>query len=192
VADDPPRGEPEHSTLDYDREARQGVPEVVYGPGKTVEQVADICHRLLRRNHGPVVVTRIEATDAERVQALVALPDGTGASEYDAEARLLCWRPAAPGDHLVAVVTAGTADHAVAAEAAATCRAFGLPVLRVNDVGVAGLHRVLARVDDCAGPTWWSSSRAWRALWRASAADSCAARSSPSRPPAATGPRSRA
>ncbi|HYQ68197.1 nickel pincer cofactor biosynthesis protein LarB [Actinophytocola sp.] len=129
------------ATLDLDRERRQGLPEIVYGPGKTPSQVTAIVSALLAHNTGPVLVTRIEAADAGTVLARV--PDGT----HDAEARLLVWRPAPPREFSVVIVTAGTADGPVAAEAAGVATAVGLGVTRVSDVGVAGLHRLLARVD---------------------------------------------
>jgi len=127
--------------LDVGRERRQGLAEVVYAPGKTTEQVIAIVRGLLDRNTGPVLVTRVAAETAEAVQAEV---DG---GRYDPEARLLAWRPSPPGDFAVAVVSAGTADWPVAAEASAVAAAIGLDVTTIHDVGVAGLDRVL-RVRD--------------------------------------------
>ncbi|MFI9818057.1 nickel pincer cofactor biosynthesis protein LarB [Saccharothrix variisporea] len=124
--------------VDVDREARQGLPEVVYGSGKTPEQVVGIVRTLLRHNDGPVLVTRVEPEVAEFV--LAAVPDGV----YDGGARLLVWRPAEPGGFGVVVASAGTADLPVAREAAAVAGAVGLGVTTVTDVGVAGLHRLLA------------------------------------------------
>ena len=109
------------------------MPEIVYGPGKTREQVTTIVHALLANNTGPVLATRIEAEDAAAV--LAEVPGG----RYEADARLLSWRPAPTRAFTVAVVTAGTADGPVAAEAAAVGSAIGLDVTRVSDVGVAGL-----------------------------------------------------
>lgn len=136
------------ATLDFDRERRQGLPEIVYGPGKTPAQIVAIVRSLLSHNEGPVLVTRIEQPDARQV--LAEVPGGT----HDAEARLLVWRPAVTRDFSVVVVTAGTADGPVAAEAAAVGSAIGLDVTRVSDVGVAGLHRLLSvaevlRAADC-------------------------------------------
>ncbi|NUT99482.1 MAG: nickel pincer cofactor biosynthesis protein LarB [Saccharothrix sp.] len=124
--------------VDVDREARQGLPEVVYGSGKTPEQVVGIVRTLLRHNDGPVLVTRVEPDAAETV--LAAVPDGV----YDGGARLLVWRPAAPIGFDLVVASAGTADLPVAREAAAVAGAVGLGVTTVTDVGVAGLHRLLA------------------------------------------------
>lgn len=123
--------------VDLDRERRQGLPEVVYGTGKTAAQTVAVVRTLLERNSGPVLVTRVDPGTAAAVRDSV--PDG----RYNAEARLLVWRPAAPVDFDLVVVTAGTADRPVAAEAAAVAVAIGLPVESIHDVGVAGLHRLL-------------------------------------------------
>lgn len=128
--------------VDVDREARQGVPEVVYGPGKTAEQIAGIVAALLRHNQGPVLVTRCEAAQAEAV--MTEVPGG----RYDAEARLLTWRPAARGAFALGVVAAGTADRPVAEEARAVAVGLGLATTAWHDVGVAALDRVLAVKDE--------------------------------------------
>jgi NCAIR mutase (PurE)-related protein len=129
------------ATLDLDREARQGLPEIVYGPGKTAGQIAAIVRELLAHNTGPVLATRVGAADAASVLA------GVPAGSYDLDARLLSWRPAPTRDFSLLVVTAGTADGPVAAEASAVAKAIGLRVSTVVDVGVAGLHRLLSVVD---------------------------------------------
>ena len=123
--------------LDLDREHRQGLPEVVNGPGKTAEQIAVIVAALLANNTGPVLVTRVASDVAEAVMGQVA------GGRHDPEARLLVWRPADAGDFRVAVVAAGTSDRPVAAEAAAVASAIGLRVTAFHDVGVAGLDRIL-------------------------------------------------
>jgi hypothetical protein len=126
---------------DTDREARLGLPEVIYGPGKTVEQITGVAGSLLAANSGPVLATRIEPVVAEAV--LGELPGGT----YHPAARLLVWRPAGPLGFRLAVVSAGTSDGPVAAEAVAVAEAVGLGVVRISDVGVAGVHRLLAARD---------------------------------------------
>jgi pyridinium-3,5-biscarboxylic acid mononucleotide synthase len=135
-------GELGFATVDVDRERRQGLPEVVYGPGKTPEQIAEIVRVLLATATGPVLVTRIEADAAAAVRE--AVPDG----EYHDLARIVVWRPAEPGGFSLGVVTAGTSDGPVAAEAAVTARSIGLRVNTFVDVGVAGLHRLLCRADE--------------------------------------------
>lgn len=123
---------------DTGREARLGLPEVVFGPGKTARETAGVVERLLAANQGPVLATRVEQPTGDEVLRLV--PGG----RYDPAARVLVWRPAPPLGFVVAVVSAGTSDGSVAAEATAVAAATGLSVDRVADVGVAGLHRLLA------------------------------------------------
>ncbi|MFD7906520.1 nickel pincer cofactor biosynthesis protein LarB [Kitasatospora sp. NPDC059747] len=123
--------------VDIGREQRQGLPEVVYGPGKTPGQIRAIVAELLRDNSGPVLVTRVDPGTAGEV--LDHLPAGS----YDATAGLLVWRPAGTNGFALTVVSAGTSDWPVAAEAAAVAEAVGLAVTTVQDVGVAGLQRVL-------------------------------------------------
>ncbi|RYF58729.1 MAG: nickel pincer cofactor biosynthesis protein LarB [Comamonadaceae bacterium] len=132
-------------TVDVDRERRQGLPEVVYGPGKSDLEIVRIVETLLQNNSGPVLVTRIGHNSA----AVVA--DAVPGSTYDEAARLLVWRPAEPLGFTLGVVTAGTADGPVASEAAAVASAVGLTVEEVRDVGVAGIHRLMARVEQIRG-----------------------------------------
>jgi pyridinium-3,5-biscarboxylic acid mononucleotide synthase len=129
---------------DTGREARLGLPEVVYGPGKTPEQIVGVVRSLLAGNEGPVLVTRVAAEDAAAVGAVV--PGG----HYDPAARLLVWRPAPPRPFRVVVASAGTSDGPIAAEAAAVATAIGLHVRELRDVGVAGVHRLLAEADELA------------------------------------------
>lgn len=126
--------------LDPDRGARTGVPEIVYAPGKTVDQVVVAFTGLLDRGVAPVIAARCSPEQLAAVAAAVPGVTVTGA--------LVAARPLAARGYNVTVVTAGTADQHVADEAAATLAAFGFTVDRVDDVGVAGVHRLLARVDD--------------------------------------------
>jgi NCAIR mutase (PurE)-related protein len=130
------------ATLDVDRERRQGLPEVVFAPGKTAAQIVAIVGELLAHSTGAVLVTRVAPDVAETVSA------GVLGGRYDEGAQLLSWRPADPGPLTVAVVTAGTADGPVAAEAVAVAAAIGLRTELIADVGVAGLHRLLERLPD--------------------------------------------
>lgn len=128
-----------YARVDTDRAARQGVPEVVYGPGKEPAQIVGIVTTLLEANTGPVLVTRIDADAAAEV--LAGVPGGA----YDASARVLTWRPVTePRGWRVAVVTAGTSDGPVADEVVAVASAIGLDVLDLRDVGVAAIHRLFA------------------------------------------------
>jgi NCAIR mutase (PurE)-related protein len=128
--------------IDHHRELRTGVPEIVYGPGKTVEQIAAALGELARRAGG-ALATRVDAARAEALRRV--LPDVV----FHDLARIAVLGapaprpPAAP----VAVVCAGTSDLPVAEEAALVAEFLGAPVVRVHDVGVAGVHRLLARLD---------------------------------------------
>jgi pyridinium-3,5-biscarboxylic acid mononucleotide synthase len=127
---------------DTHRHLRSGFPEVIFGPGKTVEQIVTLLRELGERAGGvPVMATRIEAEVARQV--LAALPD----ARYLDVPRLLVRGPMPAPDQgrgTVAVLTAGTSDIPVAEEAAVTAELAGNRVERVFDVGVAGLHRLLA------------------------------------------------
>jgi len=126
--------------VDHHRALRQGMAEAVYGPGKTPEQCAAIVAELLAEpGSSPVLLTR--ADDAQAAAALARNPGGerTGTT--------LAWRSCAPRPETVVLATAGTADLPVAEECAATLAAHGLDPVRLIDVGVAGVHRLLASAD---------------------------------------------
>lgn len=125
--------------LDHGRAARTSEPEVVYGQGKPPSVVARLLRELLGAGTGPVLATRCSPEHAE------LFPEG----HYDAVSRLLVARSAEPDRRLgpTVVACAGTSDLPVAAEAVGTLRAFGAPVELVADVGVAGVHRVLAETE---------------------------------------------
>jgi len=130
--------------LDHNRALRQGQVEVVYGEGKTVAQLLDIARRFERRGEG-LLVTRLG--DEARAALVDEFPAGT-ANDLARTFVLAGAEPATPRVRgTVLVVTAGTGDLPVAEEAAVTAAVFGNPVDRLYDVGVAGIHRVLSRVD---------------------------------------------
>ena len=125
--------------VDHHRELRQGFPEAVYSPGKTRDQCTAIVAELLEGpSGGPVLLTRADPDLAATV--MDAVPGGT----YHAGARLGVWRPAPDRIGMPVVACAGTADLPVADEVAATLEALGWPPARLTDVGVSGLHRLLA------------------------------------------------
>jgi NCAIR mutase (PurE)-related protein len=125
--------------LDVDRERRTGDPEVVYGAGKTPEQVVQSLRALNERHPDhAVLATRLDAETRAAVRR--ELP----AAEVDDVARAATLGPLPTARGLVAVVSAGTSDGPVAAEAALTARLHGANVERMEDVGVAGIHRLLA------------------------------------------------
>ncbi len=127
--------------IDHHRALRQGYPEVVFGEGKTPEQTMLICERLAARGDGFLVTRSSESTRA----ALAAEYPG---AEIDALGRTVLLRAASatpPLDTGALVVTAGTGDLPVAQECVVALSAFGHAARRVADVGVAGIHRVLAQ-----------------------------------------------
>ena len=128
------------ATIDHHRAVRHGYPEVVYGEGKNPEQVVAITERLLERG-GSALVTR---TDAATRQALRARFEGAVVNDMARTVRI--GTPAAStGRGAILVVTAGTSDLPVAEEAAESAIAMGNSVARLNDVGVAGIHRLLSQ-----------------------------------------------
>jgi len=128
--------------VDHHRRLRTGLPEAVYGPGKTADECVAIVGELLDGGDGPVILTR--ADDAQRDAVLAAHPGGTSIGRRH---HLVTWRPAPPRSATVVVASAGTADRPVADECAAALTALGLPPVRLADVGVAGLHRLLPEVE---------------------------------------------
>jgi hypothetical protein len=132
--------------VDHHRMLRTRLPEAVYAPGKTAAQCASLVGELLAGEGGPVLLTRADADQAGA--ALAAHPEGVVTGDRH---RLVAWRPAPPRPAHVVVVSAGTADLPVADECAATLAALGLPAARLTDVGVAGVHRLLADVDQLTG-----------------------------------------
>ena len=132
--------------VDHHRPLRQGLPEAVYGPGKTPEQCAAIVAELLAEpDGGPVVLTRV--SDDQASVAMQSNPDGTRVSTGPALS-LVSWRHAPTRPARVVALTAGTADLPVAAECVATLRSFGVEPVLSPDCGVAGVHRLLATADE--------------------------------------------
>ena len=129
-----------NSRIDTHRALRQGIPEVIYGGEKSAEQIIEAA-RALQQAGQDVLVTRVEDEKAARI--LGQLPE----AEYDALARLI-WigprEPAIQGKGTILVISAGSADLPVATEAVQVARRFGNKVELLQDVGVAGLHRLLA------------------------------------------------
>jgi NCAIR mutase (PurE)-related protein len=133
-----------YARVDHHRALRQGMVETVYGPGKTPEQCAAIVAELLAQPaSSPVLLSR---ADGGQVRAALAVNPGgevTGDERDGVATHTVVWRPAPERGERVLVVTAGTADLPVADECDATLRAHGFRPVRIADVGVAGLHRVL-------------------------------------------------
>ena len=132
------------AAVDTGREKRQGFAEVVYGAGKTAEQIAEILKTLLAESEGNVMATRVDAQKARAV--LAALPE----AHYDEVSRIVYVERKAPLEdaaHRILVVTAGTSDIPVAEEAALTARLMGNDVRTIYVViVVAGMEGALASV----------------------------------------------
>ncbi|GIV01137.1 MAG: 1-(5-phosphoribosyl)-5-amino-4-imidazole-carboxylate carboxylase [Actinomycetota bacterium] len=129
--------------VDHHRELRQGACEIVYGRGKTVEEVRAIVERLLAGNEGPVLVTRVSPEQAAAVRA-VGEAAGIEVVERPRAGCIALRRGVRPEAGCVLIVTAGTSDLAVAEEAELTASLLGTRTELVADVGVAGLHRLEA------------------------------------------------
>lgn len=129
--------------LDHHRSLRQGVAEVIYGAGKTPEQIVEIAAAMRERGQKTVLITRLDETAAKIVEQNLPI-------RYEAMGRLaiLGELPQPDGHGTIVVATGGTSDMPVAEEAAFTALALGNQVTRLYDVGVAGLHRLLAHMEE--------------------------------------------
>ena len=132
--------------VDLHRKFRQGAAEVIFGSGKTPEQILAIAESMLKNGQETILVTRLAA---EKAAAL----DGQLPFSYYENARIAVVgnMPKPDGIGTIVVATGGTSDMPVAEEAALTAEALGNQVTRLYDVGVAGLHRLLAHLDDIMG-----------------------------------------
>lgn len=125
--------------LDVDRESRTGMPEVIFAPGKTNEQLHRIAKVLLERSSSPVLATKASPEQFEAVRML------TEDAEHNATGgTIVLRRERGAPIGTITIVTAGTSDIPVAEEAATTADACGAKVERIFDVGVAGIHRILS------------------------------------------------
>ena len=131
-----------YANVDHHRGLRQGVPEVIYGAGKTAEQIRGIAEAMLHHGEENILITRISP---EKEEVLKDLP-----VEYHEIAQLAIVNPVPvqnPYGRIV-VVSAGTSDMPVAEEAAITAEVLGNRVTRIYDSGVAGIHRLLAHMEE--------------------------------------------
>jgi pyridinium-3,5-biscarboxylic acid mononucleotide synthase len=133
----------EFARVDHHRELRLGFPEVIFGEGKSVEQVVRIADRILT-NSANLLISRTTEEVYSRVSELAA------DAEFHREARMITVLRdrSTRGDGTVAIISAGTSDIPVAEEAAVTATAMGNEVSRIYDVGVAGIHRLLGARKD--------------------------------------------
>ena len=134
--------------VDHDRARRQGVGEVIYGAGKTPEQIVAIAESLRNAGQNPVLITRLEADAAEKVESLLSARVREEFSYHEMpHIGLLGQVPEPDGKGVIAIACAGTSDLPVAEEAAFVAEALGNKVDRLYDVGVAGIHRLMANED---------------------------------------------
>ena len=132
-----------YAKIDYHRSLRQGAPEVIYGAGKTPEQITGIASAMQKAGVSPVLITRLSPEAAQIVSQSLTLD-----YRRDAKLGILGSIPEPDAAGTVVVAAAGTSDYPVAEEAAVTAEVHGNRVIRLYDVGVAGLHRLLAHLDE--------------------------------------------
>ena len=132
-----------YAKIDLHRGVRQGAPEVIYGAGKTARQIIGIAKEMRRHGEKTILITRLSQQAADEVGAEIDL-------DYRAEARIgiIGSLPRPNGIGKIVIATGGTSDIPVAEEAAVTAEVHGNEVLRLYDVGVSGVHRLLAHLDD--------------------------------------------
>jgi NCAIR mutase (PurE)-related protein len=128
--------------IDHHRELRRGFPEIIFGLGKTADQIIKISREILKKGNN-LLVTKVDPAVYKKVKA--KLPK----VQYNALAKTIFFKQkkGVEGKGKIIVITAGTSDIPVAEEAAVTCEIFGNDVERVYDVGVAGLHRLFGEYD---------------------------------------------
>lgn len=133
----------EYAKVDYHRELRNGFPEVIYSPGKSLDQIRGIVTDMLARSTGNILASRASE------EVYTAIRELTPDAVYYKEARSVVVKrePYRVSEGTIAVVSAGTSDIPVAEEAAVTAEVMGNRVRRLYDVGVAGIHRLLDNVD---------------------------------------------
>ncbi len=132
-----------YAKLDHHRELRKGIPEVIYGSGKTPEQIKGIAKAMLAKGQSLILITRLPAKIAETLQKNLPL-------QYYETARIgvIGEIPKPNGIGKIVIATGGTSDIPVAEEAAVTAEVLGNDVVRLYDVGVAGMHRLLSKLGD--------------------------------------------
>lgn len=132
-----------YAKVDMHRNVLQGAAEVIYGAGKTAEQMLGIIEKMKQGGQKTILITRLSEENAAVISEKYDL-------DYDRQARvgIIGEKPRPDGIGTIVVATGGTSDIPVAEEAALTCEAHGNEVVRIYDVGVAGIHRLLSHMDD--------------------------------------------
>ncbi len=132
-----------YAKVDHHRAIRQGAAEVIYGAGKTADQIKGICKSMLEKGQRAILITRLGE------EAYESLKDDLSLTYHPiARVGLVGDMPKPTGTGSIVIACAGTSDLPVAEEAALTAEALGNKVTRLYDVGVSGIHRLLAHVDD--------------------------------------------
>lgn len=133
----------DYAKIDFHRSIRQGAAEVIYGAGKTAEQITGICKTMEKAGQKTILITRMSPEKAAEVKKEISL------TYYELpQVGIVGEMPEKDGKGKIVICTGGTSDMPVAEEAALTCEAFGNDITRLYDVGVAGIHRLLAHMDD--------------------------------------------
>ena len=132
----------DYAMIDHHRGLRHGINEVIYGEGKTTEQIVGIISAMVEHGKKNIMITRLTRKKAEKIQKMQPM-------YYDPVSRIgICKKENEPSPHgLIVIAAAGTSDIPVAEEAAVTAETLGNNVERLYDVGVAGLHRLLNHLD---------------------------------------------
>lgn len=133
----------DYAKIDFHRKVRQGVGEVIYGASKTAEQMIGIISVMLENGQDSILITRLSKESAEKIK-------GVHNIKYYEDAKIGIYGDLKTPDGIgkIVVATGGTSDIPVAEEAALTCEFLGNDVVRLYDVGVAGLHRILGHLDE--------------------------------------------
>lgn len=132
-----------YAKIDLQRKMRKGTSEIIYGEGKSAEQITGICKVLTEKGQKPILITRLTEDKAEKLRIIKD-------SVYYKEAKIMVVgsMPQPTGIGRIVITTGGTSDIPVAEEAAVTAEFLGNEVMRLYDVGVAGIHRTLAHMED--------------------------------------------
>lgn len=138
-----------YAQVDTARGARTGVSEVIYGAGKTHQQIAGICAAMCSAGQERILITRLDATKAQQLVEDPAFESVRDRFTYYADARagVVGELPQPSGNGVILIISAGTSDATVAAEAELTARFLGNEVHVVQDAGVAGIHRLLRHAE---------------------------------------------
>lgn len=138
----------EFAKVDTHRKLRQGYAEIIYGEGKTAEQIIEICAKMQEAGEKNILITRLSQEKADIIRSKYGL-------DYNSMGKigLIGQKPTPNGVGKVVIAVAGTSDIPVAEEASYTLEALGSEVVKMYDVGVAGIHRLLSHVDDIMSAT---------------------------------------